>query len=1040
MSETTHSGTSPQAAMRRRDDGEAPSDAADAPGGSAVVDAQMRLVQFTERARELLGLAAAYGVGRTLEDAMPAELFRHVQPLVSEALSGAAARRMVEWQGPSGRMHDLDLHILPGSDWGGDARQVLLVVADASERRRLARRLETKDRITMALSGSRTIGEAAPLLLKALCAFLGCRVGAIWLVHHDPPRLICKHVHSPDAATRQQFWETCSALSFERGEHLLGSVWAAGEPIFISDVVDEPTFMRSSLAATEGFSDLLAYPIALQGRVLGVLEFFFAKDALGRDPHFHDLLTAIVSQIAQFIERRRGEEALRESERRLLLLTDVVPQLIWTADATGRVDFYSRRHSEYAGFRRNEDGSWDWSPVVHPDDSEATVAAWETAVRTGEVYEIEHRIGHIDGGFRWHLSRAIPMKDDMGKVTRWYGSATDIDALKTAQTEAERLLSERQALLDTMAQGLAVVARDGRTTFMNRVGRRTFGFAPDGDLPDFGEIARAMNLRTLDGTPLAPDDLPEARSLRGEAVSGQEVIATVAGRDLVLRYDGAALRTGDGRVAEAIVTFDDITEKQKTEQALRKSEAHLRATFDNVADAIVIRSTVGEVIDLNPAYANLHGFSDIEAARLSPAQHAQLFEFRSSDGRTVPEEEQPFAKAIRGDVVRELELHVVRRRTGELGFIGSYSAVPVRDERGDIFQVVITIRDVTQRRQAEHRHDLLTREVNHRARNALAVVQAITRLTKAETVEEYGEGVRRRVETLVRSHARLADHEWQEVPLADLILDELRPYASGPEDRIEMDGAALSLVAGAVQPLSMALHELATNAAKYGALSVPEGRVRIVCEAPGGGMLRLVWTERGGPQTTAPERRGLGSTVIESVADQLGGSVEMDWEPDGLRCVLTCGKGTVAASGHHGGAPTSLPRDDEGGVPGGSGKRILVVEDDALLAADLAETLRELGYIPIGPAATLDEAIRLASASEAPPDAAVLDVNVNGRMSWPVADSLIERNIPVIFTTGYGQSDEIRARNARCVQKPYTAADLEKALCEAIGLTAAPST
>jgi two-component sensor histidine kinase len=171
----------------------------------------------------------------------------------------------------------------------------------------------------------------------------------------------------------------------------------------------------------------------------------------------------------------------------------------------------------------------------------------------------------------------------------------------------------------------------------------------------------------------------------------------------------------------------------------------------------------------------------------------------------------------------------------------------------------VTIRDITERSRAQRRHDLMTREVNHRARNALAVVQAITRLTKAETVRAYGEAVRGRVEALVRSHARLADSEWEEVPLRDLVLDELRPYTGDDGTRIALSGDAVRLAPEAVQPVSMALHELATNAAKYGALSVRDGRIRVATEALGGSRFRLSGPRRAGRRSPRPRAGAWGS-------------------------------------------------------------------------------------------------------------------------------------------------------------------------------------
>jgi PAS domain S-box-containing protein len=829
----------------------------------------------------------------------------------------------------------------------------------------------------------------------------------------------CVHVHAEDDDLGADFASAAAGRSFARGEGIVGRVWESGKPAFIPDIAEEPAFLRRNLAATEGAMALLAFPIALDGRPLGVLE-LFRREPDAPDEGLVAMLSSIASQLAQFVERVRVEGVLRESEWRLMLLTDLVPQLIWTADRTGRVDFYSSRHSDYAGIVRNADGAWDWKPVIHPDDVVPTVAAWERSVATGASYEIEHRIAVKDGSFRWHLSRALPLRDESGAITRWYGSATDIHALKSAQAEAERLLFERQAILETMAQGLAVIAPDGSFGYFNPAGRRILGWTePDPPaLTDGAWIARSP--RDVHGANLPPHMMPHAVALRGERVQGQIVrMAMPDGADVILSCDGAPLRDGTGAIVGAIVTFEDVTERQRAEERLRASEARLKATLEGVTDAIITSDADGVVINYNHAFARMHGFGEGDPPP-DPTWYAQNYHVTTLDGEPVPHEQWPFRRALRGEPVKDVELQV--SIPGHAGYIGSFSATPIREADGKTLQVVVTIRDITERSRTQRRQDLMTREVNHRARNALAVVQAITRLTKAETVKEYGEAVRGRVEALVRSHVRLADSEWDEVPLDELIRDELRPFQGDGGRRVTLSAGGILLAPEAVQPVSMALHELATNAAKHGALSVRDGRISIVAEPLGGTRFRIVWTEEGAPSAGPPKRRGVGLEVIGSVAAQLGGTSDIAWEPTGIRCTLTLERGAAATTD----VVAPEPAPDAVLLP-----HVLVVEDDALIAADLAATLEELGYAPVGPAATLEEAYRLMESGERL-DAAVLDVNVGGRMCWPLAEALGAAGVPVIFASGYAP-DALPPQGAEHLQKPYTSQQLDQALKKAMG-------
>jgi two-component sensor histidine kinase len=421
----------------------------------------------------------------------------------------------------------------------------------------------------------------------------------------------------------------------------------------------------------------------------------------------------------------------------------------------------------------------------------------------------------------------------------------------------------------------------------------------------------AHDPRDLAGAPLSGDALPDMRAIGGERVRGQKVrVALPDGDEAILSYDGEPFRDTAGALAGAIVTFEDITARQTAEQRLRDSEARLKATFEGVTDAIITFDATGNITNFNHAFARMHGHSGKNDAPTHRDFYVADLDVRTPDGAILPVEDWPFQRALRGDTVKDMELHVRRKSAPSPGYLGSFTAVPIRSESGDLLQIVVTIRDVTERRRAQKRHDLMTRELNHRARNALAVVQAITRLTRADTVEAYGEAVRGRVEALVRSHARLADSEWEELPLADLVRDELSPFASEDGERMILTGDEIRLSPVAVQPVSMALHELSTNAAKYGALSARDGRIRIVTKRDDAGF-QLVWTEEGGPAVTPPSRQGVGLGIISGVADQLGGTVDIDWRSGGLRCVLRLGHGASSSIGRPR-APEPKPNPEPG--------------------------------------------------------------------------------------------------------------------------------
>jgi two-component sensor histidine kinase len=202
--------------------------------------------------------------------------------------------------------------------------------------------------------------------------------------------------------------------------------------------------------------------------------------------------------------------------------------------------------------------------------------------------------------------------------------------------------------------------------------------------------------------------------------------------------------------------------------------------------------------------------------------------------------------------------------------------------------------DITARKESEERQALLAREVDHRAKNVLAVVQSVVWLTRTEDPDAFRQAVTGRITAMARAHTLLASENWNGARLHLLVEAELaahRPVSSDPKkpERVALAGGRVDILPLAVQPLAMTLHELTTNAAKHGALSVVDGRVEIVWMPTEAGGLRLHWAERGGPRLAAePRRRGFGTSLIETTVNrQLGGQLRMEWSVEGLTVDVT---------------------------------------------------------------------------------------------------------------------------------------------------------
>jgi len=345
----------------------------------------------------------------------------------------------------------------------------------------------------------------------------------------------------------------------------------------------------------------------------------------------------------------------------------------------------------------------------------------------------------------------------------------------------------------------------------------------------------------------------------------------------------AAIASGeDGPVLPSETPVAEVNslmaELRERTDLLRDSERQLRLVTDNVRVAIARCDTEARYKFVNRHYAERRGLTPEQVVGKSVLEVV---------GEKAWATFEPYFRECLAGKATEFELEVdLPYRAGELQFVLCSYEPEWRDEK--IVGLIAAITNITGLKRAEAAVHLLMREVNHRAKNMLSVVQAIAHQTVASNPEDFVERFSERIQALSANQDLLVRNEWKGVEIEDLVQAQLAPFADLVGSRVAVHGPKLHLNPASAQAIGLALHELATNAGKYGALSTDIGRVDINWGTDGD-TFTMSWTEREGPPVSPPERRGFGTVVIEAMAERsLDGAVDLDYAPSGVTWRLTC--------------------------------------------------------------------------------------------------------------------------------------------------------
>ncbi len=579
--------------------------------------------------------------------------------------------------------------------------------------------------------------------------------------------------------------------------------------------------------------------------------------------------------IRDITERKQLESRLAEREAQLALFVEHAPAAIAMFDDNMCYLAASRRY--VADFRLPPDieligcSHYEVFPDIPPRwrKIHARVLAGE------ELAQEEDPFLHQDGRTDWCRWLMKPWRTANGRI----GGALLFSEVITEQVAARRALADSEArfraTFENAAVGIVHFDPDFRWLRVNQAVCRILGYRPD-------ELV-TKSLEDINH----PDDL-RACLVQVERMRNREIDSFAMdkryrrkdGSIVWTRLTNGCVRKSDGAIDYFVCTFEDISARKHTEEELRKSEERFRSSVLHSPLPILLFDDREQILAISQSWLAETGYSREELRRIGDWT-ARAYGDRS--GQVLDEIRQ----MISTEPGAETAERVIRTKDGRerlWSFVSS--ALGVHSDGQRLF--VCVAQDVTDRKAHEEHVHLLMREINHRAKNMLSLVQAIARQTAARDPEDFIGHFTERIQALAANQDLLIRNDWRGVDVEDLARAQLAHFADLVGFRIAVHGPKLRLTAAAAQAIGLALHELATNAGKYGALSVDSGHVDVGWRIDGD-IFAMNWTERNGPPVSQPERRGFGSTVIEPMAKRtVGGEVQLDYAPSGLMWGLTC--------------------------------------------------------------------------------------------------------------------------------------------------------
>jgi|GEM_PF-76625 len=415
-------------------------------------------------------------------------------------------------------------------------------------------------------------------------------------------------------------------------------------------------------------------------------------------------ITEIIAQGQDITERKLAEEAIAASENEFRLLTESMPQIVWTTTADGQNTYFNHQWVEYTGLSLLESYGYGWNKPFHPEDQQRAWDAWQNSVQYNADYLIQCRLRRFDGVYRWWLMHGVPVVDQKGTITKWYGTCTDIDEMKNAGDailQNEKLL---RSVIENVSSGVALIDETGKFVVYNPVFLKLFGLSPvstiknvnDQDWSQWQVFDENKNILHVDDHPV------RKAAITGKLVKNKMVAMKLPSNSdyIWMMVSAEPLQKEDGSIDKIICTYHDITERKQVEEQIKESEERHRLLSDTMLQGVVHQDSTGKIISMNPAAERILGKTreQFQGSSSVEEEHNTIRE----DGSLFSGNEHPAMVTLRtGKSLQNINMGVYNPILDEYRWINVDSIPLFREGEKLPYEVYTIFEDVTERKKIE---------------------------------------------------------------------------------------------------------------------------------------------------------------------------------------------------------------------------------------------------------------------------------------------------------------------------------------------------